>query len=197
MPTPVEIPHRFVEGFELGVRDRPVMLRLLTAADAVPFAAHIAGDLARLGEHLPWPAGTSSVDGARAWLGAYELRREGRVIAVGAWDGSELTGGAVLFHHDPATATVELGCWVVAAAEGRGVAAGCCRTLLELARCELRAERVEWRATPANLRSRRLAERLGFRFEGSLRSSYLLRGTRLDVDVLSLVGEEIDAALEG
>ena len=47
--------------------------------------------------------------------------------------------------------------------------------------------------TTGNTRSRRLAERLGFVFEGTLRSSYVLRERRLDVDVLSLVGPELDA----
>jgi len=179
----------------LAVPGRPATLRRLTAADAVPFAAHIAGDLSRLGEHLPWPAATSSVDGARVWLENHELARDGRVIAVGVWDETRLVGGAVLFHHEPAAATVELGCWVVAEAEGRGIAAASCLALLELARGGLRAERVEWRTTPANTRSRRLAERLGFRYEGRLRSRYVLRDKRLDIDVLSLVGEEIDEAL--
>jgi RimJ/RimL family protein N-acetyltransferase len=190
--------HRWAlaRGFELAVAGRPAILRRLTVADAVPFAAHIAGDLSRLGEHLPWPAATSSVDGARAWLENHELARDGRVIAVGAWEESRLLGGAVLFHHEPASAAIELGCWVVAEAEGRGIAAACCVELLELARSGLRAERVEWRTTPANMRSRRLAERLGFRYEGRLRSRYVLREARLDVDVLSLVGAEIDAAID-
>ena len=185
----------FVEGFDLLVPGRRLTLRRLTAADAAPFAAHIAGDLTRLGEHLPWPDSTSSVDGARAWLGKHDQARDGRVIAVGVWDGGELLGGADLFNHQPAAGTIEVGCWVVAAAEGRGVAAACCLELLALARTGLRAERVEWRTTPSNVRSRRLAERLGFHHEGTLRSSYVLRGARLDVDVFSLVGAEIDEAV--
>ena len=39
--------------------------------------------------------------------------------------------------------------------------------------------------------SRGLAERLGFRHEGTLRSAYVLRGERYDLDVLSLVGDEL------
>ena len=71
---------RLARGFELAVPDRPATLRRLTAADAVPFAAHMAGDLSRLGEHLPWPAATSSVDGARACT----LSALARVALLGA-----------------------------------------------------------------------------------------------------------------
>jgi ribosomal-protein-serine acetyltransferase len=177
--------------------DEPVMFRRLTAADAGPFAEHVAGDLARLSVHLRWPAVTATVDGARTWLEPYEQSREGRVLAAGAWHEDRVLGGALLFRHAPEDATIELGCWVTAQAEGRGLARACCRALLLVARRDLKAERVEWRAATDNARSRRLAERLGFRHEGTLRSNYALRGERLDSDVFSLVGPELDASVEG
>lgn len=172
-----------------------VELRRLTTADAAAFAAHVAGDGARLGEHLAWPAVTVTPAGAERWLGSYERQEDGRVVVCGAWHDGELVGGALLFHHDPVNRNVEIGCWLVAAGEGHGVAAAACRAMLRVARSELEAERVVWRAAPENVRSRRLAERLGFRFEGTARSDYLLRGARYDTDVFSLVGAEIDAAL--
>jgi ribosomal-protein-serine acetyltransferase len=173
----------------------PVELSRLTSADAAAFADHVARDRARLGEHLAWPAVTDTPEGAERWLGAYERQEDGRVAIAGAWHDGELLGGALLFHHDPVNRNVEIGCWLVAAGEGYGVAAAACRELLAVARRELEAERVEWRAATGNARSRRLAERLGFRHEGTSRSDYLLRGTRYDTDVFSLVGAEIDAAL--
>ena len=170
----------------------PVILRAMTTADAVAFADHVAADLPRLAEHLPWPALTDTPDGAAGWLGPYERREDGRVVVGGIWAGDALVGGALLFHHEPYAAVVEIGCWLTAAAEGGGVAAAACSALIGLARSELAAERVEWHSTTTNTRSRRLAERLGFTHEGTLRSNYVLRGERLDTDVLSLVGAELD-----
>ena len=72
-----------------------------------------------------------------------------------------------------------------------------CRVLLAHARSDLKVERVEWHAASANARSRQLAERLGFRYEGTMRSNYVLRGERLDTDVMSLVGTELDAFVTG
>jgi ribosomal-protein-serine acetyltransferase len=172
-----------------------VELRRLTTADAAAYADHVARDGARLREHLAWPAVTDTPEGAERWLGAYERREDGRVVVAGAWHDGSLLGGALLFHHDPVNRNVEIGCWLVAAGEGHGVAAAACRAMLEIARRELEAERVVWRVAPGNVRSRRLAERLGFRYEGTARSDYLLRGTRYDTDVFSLVGAEIDAAI--
>ena len=168
-----------------------VALRRLSAADADAFADHVVRDQERLDEHLPWPAVTNTPDGARQWLGAYERGEDGRVLVAGAWRDGSLLGGALLFHHEPAHGNVELGCWVAAVAEGAGVARAACRALIGIARSDLAAERIAWHATTTNPRSRRLAERLGFRHEGTLRSNYVLHGTRLDTDVFSLVGDEI------
>jgi RimJ/RimL family protein N-acetyltransferase len=173
----------------------PVTLRRLTSADAVVFAEHIALDLERLGEYLPWPAHTATQEGAARWLGKYERGEDGRVLAAGAWSGPQLIGGAVLFHHDAGQRNIEVGCWVVSSGEGCGVAFSACRELLAIARSDLCVERVEWRTTTVNLRSRHLASRLGFRHEGTLRSNYLVRDTRYDTDVLALVGAEIDQAI--
>ena len=173
----------------------PVTLRRLSSADAVAFAEHIAQDLQRLGEYLPWPAQAATAEGAERWLGAYERREDGRVLAAGAWSAPRLIGGAVLFHHDAKQANIEIGCWVVAAGEGYGVAFAACRALLAIAREDLEVERVEWRAVTVNRRSRELAERLRFGHEGTLRSNYLVDGTRYDTDILSLVGVEIDQAI--
>jgi RimJ/RimL family protein N-acetyltransferase len=46
-----------------------------------------------------------------------------------------------------------------------------------------------------NTRSRRLAEKLGFVHEGTMRSDYVIRGQRYGSDLFSLVGEEIDQAV--
>ena len=170
----------------------PVTLQRITTADAVAFADHVDGDLARLREHLPWPDVTRTPDGAAEWLGHYERHEDGRVDVGGVWTGDALVGGALLHHHNPSFAVVEIGCWLTAAAEGGGVASAACRVLLGLARRDLAAERVEWHASTLNVRSRRLAERLGFTHEGTMRSNYVLRGDRLDTDVLSLVGPELD-----
>ena len=183
LETPVDLPTRLPGR---------VTFSLLTAADGEEFAAHVRSDLDRLREHLPWPDATSTPEGAAEWLGAYERQEDGRVGVGGMRHDGQLLGGALLFHHDPGAANVELGCWVVAAGEGAGVVSAACRWLLGYARSQLGAERVEWHAGTTNERSRRLAERLGFVHEGTLRSNYPLRGERLDTDVLSLVGAELD-----
>lgn len=171
------------------------MLRTLTVADAPAFAAHIASDLARLSVFLPWPARTDTPAGAALWIGQYSDTVDGRLVVAGIERHAELLGGIVLFCHEPASATVELGCWVVAAAEGSGAVRAACVEGLREARREYAVERVVWHCDPENTRSGGLARRLGFQLEGVLRSSYVLRGARRDTEVYSLVGSEIDEAI--
>src|SRR4051812_39915828 len=176
------------DGLALDTRHPgPVTLRRLSTADAEAFARHVAQDRERLLTYLPWPEATGTPEGAAEWLGPYERTEDGRVVAAGAWSDGELLGGALLFHHDPTFHNIEIGCWVVQAGEGHGIAAAACRAMLDIARDKLRAERIEWRTTTVNPRSRRLAEKLGFQYEGTLRSNYVLEGRRQDTDVLSLL----------
>jgi RimJ/RimL family protein N-acetyltransferase len=154
----------------------------------------VAADLDRLREYLPWPDPTSTVDGAAEWLGRYDRGEDGRRLAAGIFRDGELVGGIVLFFWSEAMAQVELGCWATAGAEGTGAVRAACVEGLRLAR-SWGAERVEWHCDPRNTRSGALALRLGFQREGLLRSSYVLRGERLDTEVFGLVGSEIDAAI--
>lgn len=169
-------------------------MRELTAADAEEFAAHVAADLSRLREFLPWPERTDTPEGAAAWLQPYADQEDGRVVCQGIEVDGALVGGMVLFHHDPVLATAEIGCWIVAGHEGKGLVRTACLDGIRRAR-ELGVQRLVWQCDPRNTRSRRLAERLGFTYEGTLRSSYVVRGERLDTAVFSLVGGEIEEAL--
>jgi RimJ/RimL family protein N-acetyltransferase len=172
-----------------------VRLRVLTPDDAEAFAAHVASDLSRLAEFLAWPERTDNPQGALAFIQPYVDKLDGRRAIAGIWADDELVGGIVLFHHDPAAAVIELGCWAVAPAEGRGAVRAACVEGLRLAR-SWGVERVQWHCDPRNTRSVALALRLGFVHEGTLRSSYPLRGGRCDTAVYGLVEREIDEAIQ-
>jgi ribosomal-protein-serine acetyltransferase len=172
---------------------RPLRLRTLTPADAGAVARHAAADIEHLRQHLRWPEPASDPAGAREWLELYVRGDDGRVLVAGVFDGDEIVGGALLLHHDLEFSTIELGCWAASAVQGMRVARAACEALIAYARTELHVERIEWRCTTVNQRSRALAERIGFRHEGTLRSDFVMRGERYDSDVLSLVGAEIDA----
>jgi ribosomal-protein-serine acetyltransferase len=171
------------------------VLRAATPADAPSFAAHVAGDLAHLGEHLGWPATSATPEGAAGFVDPYLRRDDGRELMLLLEDGDVLAGGTVLLHHDPRVGSIEVGCWIVTGYEGQGLVRRAVLATIAHARTALGSHRVVWTAAAGNARSRGLAERLGFRHEGRLRDAGLHRDERQDLDVLSLVGDEIDRAL--
>ena len=171
-----------------------VRLRDLTSADAEVFAAHVRSDLERLAEFLVWPERTTTPEGARAFIEPYVEKSGGRRFIAGIWADGALVGGMVLFNHDEASAVIELGCWAIAAAEGKGAVRAACVAGLRLAR-SWGVERVQWHCDPRNTRSVALARRMGFVHEGVLRSSYPVRGRRCDTAVYGLVEGEIDEAI--
>jgi ribosomal-protein-serine acetyltransferase len=102
--------------------------------------------------------------------------------------------GAVELAIDPAASTGDLGIWVSAGAEGRGIARSACEAVLDHAFGSARLTRVEARIAAPNARSRRLAEQLGFSLEGTLRRAHVVGDERHDLAVYGLLAEDREAA---
>jgi ribosomal-protein-serine acetyltransferase len=94
--------------------------------------------------------------------------------------------GAASLAFDPYLGQASLGYWVDAGLEGRGVVRRAATVLVGVARAR-GAARAEIRTAVDNVRSRGLAERLGFTHEGTLRSAMPLGPVRVDVAVYGLV----------
>ena len=88
-------------------------------------------------------------------------------------------------------ATAELGYIVARAARGRGVATAALDLLTDWALLELGLQRLELRISVGNTASKRVAERCGYVREGVLRSVYLKRGVREDIEVWSRLASDV------
>ena len=81
----------------------------------------------------------------------------------------------------------EVGCCVVPAVRGRGIATEALRLLTDWAFATLGLGRVQVFVAPENVPALRLAESAGFHREGVLRSYWEHEGERVDAVVLSRV----------
>jgi RimJ/RimL family protein N-acetyltransferase len=74
----------------------------------------------------------------------------------------------------------EVGYWTAKDQRGHGYTAEAVSAMCRWAFEVLGVQRMEWMAVTGNVGSRAVAERAGFRFEGTLRSALVHRGERLD-----------------
>lgn len=122
----------------------------------------------------------------QAWLEGSQLPL---VIAVEAGSSWRLVGAVTLLLDAPARSG-ELGYWIDAGSEGRGLVTRAAAAVLDHAFGPLGLHRVELRTIPANEPSRRVAGRLGFTQEGVLRGAAAILGGRRDEVVYGLLSRE-------
>ena len=86
--------------------------------------------------------------------------------------------------------STEMGYWLGAAYEGRGVMTKTCAYLITYFFEELKLNRIEIRLSESNTRSRAVPERLGFRLEGNLRKMSYTRDGLTNCLIYSLLADD-------
>ena len=170
------------------------LVRPFTERDAAAFWDALEESREHLDPWLPWVERVRGIEDTRADLARMHARWIAREdLAVGIFDRAtgRLLGGSGLHRINWRLRLFEVGYWIRPSAAGRGYVTEAVQLLVRLAFDRLEANRVEIRMDPRNLRSRRIPERLGFVFEGTLRRSAPDRdGTASDRHVFALVRED-------
>jgi ribosomal-protein-serine acetyltransferase len=89
-----------------------------------------------------------------------------------------------------ANGSCEIGYWLGAAFQGRGIMTRACRALIDYAFRELKLNRVEIKCAVGNTRSRAVPERLGFEQEGILREAHHLHDSYVDLVVYAMLAAD-------
>jgi ribosomal-protein-serine acetyltransferase len=171
--------------------DDALALVLLEERHAPLLASLVAENREHLGHFLPWALTTDEAS-VRAFLRAgLDKFAHGNGFETGMWLDGELVGMLGVHYLDRVVGRTEFGYWIARRASGRGVVtravAGLTRVMFE----EYGLNRVEIRCQPDNVPSRRVAERLGFRHEGTLRAVHPAGGGEpADLEVFGLLRSE-------
>jgi [ribosomal protein S5]-alanine N-acetyltransferase len=184
VPAAIEFP---AEGLSDGV----VRLRLVADADLPAIVEAVQDPEIPRWTAVPRPYGEGD---ARHWVrsAAVGLQAGTDLVAVIA-DASDdrVLGAAGLHGLDPATGRCHAGYWVAAEARRRGVASGALHLLCAYGFERLQVKRVELWIDPENSASLGVAEAVGFRREGLLRSFIPIQGRRRDMLMYSLLPGEL------
>jgi ribosomal-protein-serine acetyltransferase len=153
--------------FQLLVDDE-VVLVLAEERHAQAMTDLISRNQKRLARWEPWAEQPATVDGTRAYIRAAleDFLRGSQVSTIIALDGGRRFIGRCGMRINPHSSSGDVGYWIDAEYEGRGITRRATQALVSSAFNELGLKRVDLRTSVDNMRSRALAERLGFSFEG-------------------------------
>jgi ribosomal-protein-serine acetyltransferase len=164
------------------------LVRRFLMEDLDAIWAVASGERERLGEWMPWVEATTSIDVQRAWLEKVVGEVEG-LEGCGIFVDDELAG-AVGLSWDPYGIAGEIGYWMRQPFEGRGLMTKAAREFTRLGFEHVGLNRVIIRAGVGNLRSRAVAERLGFVQESVERGGGRGFGGYYDIAVYAMLAYE-------
>jgi ribosomal-protein-serine acetyltransferase len=165
-------------------------LKLLEERDAGELYALIEANRDHLAPWMAWAQNPSEAD-TLEFIRASRRQLDARTgLQMALLDGPRIAG-VVGFHTvDWPNRCASIGYWLSRERQGEGRMTAAVRTLVEHAFGALELHRVELRADVVNARSRAIADRLGFREEGTLRGAALVGGRFVDHVVYGMLACE-------
>jgi ribosomal-protein-serine acetyltransferase len=167
-----------------GIRIRPYRLD-----DAQAIWEAVRESIPELTPWMPWCHKGYSIDETRSWLGVQVPAFQQRTIfefAITSGDGRYL-GGCGLNQIDALNQRANLGYWVRSSAAGKGVATVATKLTRDWGFANTDLVRIEILVAIGNIASRRVAEKSGALYEGTLRSRLTVHGTRHDAAMYSFI----------
>src|SRR5579859_1020753 len=153
----------------------------------------------RLARWEPWAEQQATLDGTRAYIRAAleDFLRGRQISTIIATDGGTRFIGRCGMRINPYAASGDIGYWIDAEFEGRGITSRSARTLVSSVFRELGLRKVELRTSVDNQRSRAVAERLGFIYEGILPAGLRFARRADDVALYGVTVDQWNAARAG
>lgn len=165
--------------FPVAFETERLLIRLPLPGDGAEMNAAVIESLARLQPWMPWAQHVPTPEESEANVRqahAYFLQRTDLRLHLFLKGTHTLVGSSGLHRINWDVPSFEIGYWCRTRFEGQGYISEAVRAITRFAFEELHANRVEIRCDSRNARSRRVAERVGYRLEG------VLRNAGIDVD---------------
>jgi len=169
-------------------------LRRFRSGDARPLKEAVEESMPELSLWLPWAQGLYGMPQARLFIKSSNRSwRRGRAFDFSVTlknAPGRVVGGVGIWYTSRIQRTGEIGYWVRTDLTGKGVATEAAGALLGLGFETMGLHRILMRIGVGNHPSRRVAEKLGFSYEGIAREELLVRGRWMEHEVYSLLEQE-------
>jgi ribosomal-protein-serine acetyltransferase len=153
--------------------------------------AVVERERAYLREWLPWVDRTLEVADSLAFIQTSAQQfADNDGLTLGIWCDGKFAGTIGTHKIDWLNRKVELGYWIAAELQGRGIVTSACRAFIDHAFDEWQLHRVEIHCATGNQKSCAIPERLGFQLEGVLRDAQLVNEKYYDIKVYSMLAGE-------
>ncbi len=161
--------------------------------DAIAFQEAALESSRTVGQWMNWCHANYSLQEAHDWITACQRTlQEGSAYELGIFsgDGLVLYGGVGINLINRMHNYANIGYWVRENRQQQGIALDAVRLALEFGLQELQLQRLEIVVAETNLASRKLAEKVGGKFEGILRNRLLISGVTHPAAMYSVIPHE-------
>ena len=168
-----------------------IVLRTYDEGDAAALFSIVNAERSHLSHWLDWVSHTTKQEHSLQFIkqSVHQANMQ-EALALGIFRDGEIIGGVGMHAWDHAVKRAQLGYWIKKDAEGQGIVKDSIKEFIAFLFEKAGLNKVEIHFSPANKRSAKVAERLGFRIEGVLRQSTLRNGLPDDVVVTGLLKSE-------
>jgi ribosomal-protein-serine acetyltransferase len=171
--------------------DENIQLTPLNAPMAESLCELVNDNRAYLSHWLPWVPNSQKAEHFLAFINqTIAEREEQKSLVLGIFWQQQLVGVCGFNKIDWQLGVADLGYWLAADMQGKGIMTKSCHWLINYAFEELKINKVQLSAAVENKASRQVAKRLGMTLEGVLRRREKVGDKVLDHAVYGLLREE-------
>jgi [ribosomal protein S5]-alanine N-acetyltransferase len=174
-----------------GLTDGQIRLRLRADSDTPALVAACRDPEVPRWTRVPNDYDERAAAEWEAEAGRQRQSGEGLHLVIAEVKNDELLGSIGIHDIDRDEGRCNVGYYLAREARGRGIVTRAVRMLSRWAFDNLPVDRIEIPVVAENDASRRVAERAGYTFEGVLRSHTVIKGTRRDMAMYSLLRGEL------
>lgn len=168
-----------------------IELRIVNENDATTYYGVIDKNRSRLKQWLGWLDRTNSVEDIKSFI---QVGLDGfkakKVFRFGIYFSGEFSGIIELQSVDYINRMSEIGYWLADGYEGKGIMSQSVIALMDFAFNTLNLNKIVLEIATKNLKSNKLANRIGFKKDGVLRQNYWLYDHFVDHNVYSMLKDE-------
>lgn len=168
-----------------------IFLRQLEEADAKELFALVDNNRSHLQPWMLWLDNNKCIQDNLVFIhSTIEQFVENNGIHLAVFYKGKIAGLCGMTNYSEVNKKVEVGYWLGKEYQGLGLMAITLKEVLKYAFNTMKLNRVELKAATNNKRSRAVAEKIGFKHEGTLRKSDFVNGEFHDMEMYSMLIEE-------